>query len=262
MRRMRRAVVLQLLLVGLGIRPARAQDRFEIQVYDTKTAPPGEVGLELHANVVADGTRAPSPEGERATQGVLHLTVEPHVGLARWCEVGLYLQTATGGDGIIDFAGVKGRWKVRVPRALAGRIGLALNAELSYVPERYEAAVWGSELRPVIDVRAGRFYAALNPILAIDLAGGLAGHPQFEPAAKVAVEVGAGLSVGAEYYGGIGALDAPLPWSKQTHRLMAALDFEHHLRGGAEIAVNLGAGYNLPGTGDRWVVKAIVGIGR
>jgi hypothetical protein len=248
---------------GLGLGEARAQDRFEIQVYDSLTAPPGGVGVELHANVVADGTRSPSPEGELPTQSVLHLTAEPHLGLAPWTEVGCYLQTAVR-DGVFDWAGFKARWKVRLPRKLAGdRIGLALNMELSDVPARYEANVWGSELRPIVDLRAGRFYASINPIVAIDLAGPLAGHPQFEPAAKLALEVGAAIAVGLEYYGAIGPFDAPLPWSGQTHRLFAVLDWAHPLgHGGAAVDLNVGAGYNLPGTGDRWVVKAIVGVGR
>jgi hypothetical protein len=250
------------LALGLGAGSARAQDRFEIQVYDSETAPPEGVGVELHANVVADGTNAASPDGELPTQSVLHLTVEPHLGLATWTEVGFYLQSAVSG-GVIDWAGFKARWKVRWPRKLAGgRLGLALNMELSDIPARYEANVYGSELRPIVDLRAGRLYLSVNPIVDIDLAGPLAGHPFLEPAAKLAISVGAGVAVGAEYYGAFGPLDAPLPWSAQSHRLFAVLDWAKPLGRGAAIDLNAGVGYNLPGTGDRWVVKAIVGVGR
>ncbi len=251
-----------LIVVFLCAPPAFAQDRFEIQVYDSETAPPGGVGIELHANVVADGTRAPSTDGERPTQSLFHITFEPHLGVTRWCELGMYLQSAIGPDAIVDFAGAKARAKFRLPRKLAGLVGLALNLELSYVPARYESNVWGSELRPVIDLRKGRFYFSLNPIVDLDLAGAIAGHPQLQPAAKLAFDVAGGFSVGAEYYAAFGAVDSPLPWREQTQRLFAVLDWVREMASDAAIDLDLGVGYNLPGTGDKWVVKLIVGVGR
>ena len=66
---------------------------------------------------------------------VSHLTLEPHLGLAHWCEIGGYLQAAIRADGTMDYAGVKLRWKMRVPHRLVHDIiGLALNLELSIVP--------------------------------------------------------------------------------------------------------------------------------
>src|SRR6266568_4397187 len=76
---MRSAAVL---LLALAAAEARAQDRFEIQVYDAQTAPPGGFGLETHLNhVFADVDET-------------HLTFEPHLGVAPWLEVGGYFQTA------------------------------------------------------------------------------------------------------------------------------------------------------------------------
>jgi hypothetical protein len=63
---------------------ARAQDPFEIQVYDATTAGPLEPGLEVHLNHFFEGTTEPSPQGEVPTEHLTHLTFEPHLGLTSW----------------------------------------------------------------------------------------------------------------------------------------------------------------------------------
>jgi hypothetical protein len=242
------------LLVAAASFGAAAQDRFEIQVYDSEVAAAGEPGLELHANYVAQGTTT-SAGDELPTRHVLHLTLEPHIGLFGWGELGGYLQAALRPEGAFDYAGVKLRFKARWPsRLLDGMVGLALNAEISAVPAAYEANRWGTELRPIIDARVGRLYAALNPNLATELSGRDAGHPRLEPAAKLAFFLRPELSAGVEYYAGLGPLDALLPVPAQTHNLYAILDLAHDL-----FDVNLGVGRGL-GVGDGWVAKAIVGI--
>jgi hypothetical protein len=227
-----RAIFLLAILGGSGT--AWAQDRFEIQVYDAETAPRHGYGLETHANAVLSSPR----EG--------HLTFEPHFGVTSWAEAGGYLQTALTNDGSFAYAGAKLRTKLRLPRRVWGdRIGLAVNGELSAIPARFEPARYGSEVRPIVDLRAGRFYAAVNPIVTIDLAGSDAGHPAFEPCAKASWIVGGKIALGAEWYGAFG--------SHVVDRLLAALDWS-----GSWIDVNAGAGYAWGGDG--WVVKVIVGI--
>jgi len=224
---------------------AKAQDRFEIQVYDSETAPAGSPGIELHANVVTAGTVQPSAQGELPTTGLTHLTLEPHVGLTRWCELGGYLQAAQRPDGTLDAAGVKLRLKLRLPRKVAG-FGFALNFEFSDVPRLYEANQYGSELRPVVDFKAEHWYASVNPIVGLDLAGDQAFHPQFQPAAKVAAIVGDGVWVGAEYYGAFGA--------SPSHTLYGALDWASK-----HFDLNAGVGYGFQGP-ERWVLKTILGF--
>jgi hypothetical protein len=229
------------ILVVLAAADARAQDRFEIQVYDAETAPPGGYGLETHLNhVFADVDET-------------HVTFEPHLGLAAWLELGGYLQTALRADGSFDYAGVKLRLKARLPRRYwDDRIGLALNGEISAVPERYEANVWGSELRPIADLTIDRLYLAVNPIVTVALRGDGAGHPALEPAAKLAVRVAGTLAVGAEWYGAFGPVDDL--GSEQFSRLLGAVDFTSPW-----VDVNLGVGW-ASGTDDRWVAKAIIGV--
>jgi hypothetical protein len=218
-------------------------DAFEIQVYDTATAPDGEVGLEAHANYHAIRD-APDEE---------HLTLEPHYGLAEWAELGGYLQGALANDGHVYFAGGKLRLKLRLRDKLwHGRLGLAINGELSGVPARFEPQVWGSELRPIADVQIGRWYAAVNPIVTTDLAGALAGHPQLEPAAKVAVRASPALALGVEAYAAFGPIDAL--GSEHAETVLAVLDWTS-----AHVDVNLGAGPTWGGD-DRAIVKVIVGV--
>ena len=237
------------------IADARAQDRFEIQVYDSEVAEAGEAGLELHSNFTFKGSKVTSPEGELPTQQVLRLTLEPHLGVFGWGEIGGYFQTAVRPEGSLDFAGFKLRFKAKWPeKLLGGVVGLSVNAELSRVPAAYEANVWATELRPAIDARLGRFYASFNPIIATDLQGTLAGHPQFEPAGKVTFFILPALSVGAEYYAAFGPIDSFLPLGEQSHRGYAIVDFStEHL----DLNAGLGRGW---GTAEPWVAKMIFGI--
>jgi hypothetical protein len=238
-----------LLLWSVGV--ARAQDAFEIQVYDAETAPRGDAGFELHVNNALVGVTSTSPEGELPSQRVTHLTLEPHIGLARWCEAGGYLQAAIRPDGGFDYAGVKLRFKMRVPRRLGGLVGLALNLEVSSVPHAYEANELGSELRSIVDLAVGRFYFSINPIIGIDFEGALAGHPQFQPAATALVRVLEGWQLGLEYYGAYGAIDHPAPVADEVHRLFVVSTFEHRWFG-----FHVGAGYGFA-AGDKWIIKSI-----
>lgn len=222
---------------------ARAQDAFEIQVYDAETARRAEPGIEVHINQhVIDG--APDET---------HVTFEPHYGLAGWAELGGYFQTALTTTGDLAYAGVKLRLKVRWPdRLWHDRIGLALNGEVSAVPARFEPDRWGSELRPIIDLSLGALYASINPILATDLRGELAGHPQLEPAAKLVVRPRAGLAIGTEVYAGLGPLDDL--GSEHVTRLLGVVDLA-----GSWWDLNLGAGWQWSSS-DHLVAKLIVGI--
>jgi len=246
-----RALAIVAVVCGLA-RAAAAQDAFEIQVYDSETAAPGDFGLEVHLNYVAAGERA-APDGELPSDKVAHFTLEPHVGLAPWCEAGAYFQTALRPDGSFDYAGVKLRLKTRVPKKLArGTLGLALNAELSAVPRNYEATGLGGELRPIVDFAWKRLYASVNPILGFDFFGADAGHPQLEPAATVLVSIVEGWAMGVEYYGVFGPIDRPLPSEQQVHRLFAVATVTYRWFG-----VHVGGGYGFA-AGDKWIAKAIL----
>lgn len=222
---------------------ARAQDAFEVQVYDSSVAARGEPGLELHINQQAiDGASDET-----------HLTLEPHYGLTDWAELGGYFQTLITTTGDVAYGGVKLRLKLRKPGRLWGdRIGLAINAELSAVPARVAAHVWGGEVRPIIDLTAGRLYASFNPILAVELQGDAAGHPGLEPAAKVTWRFWEAVAIGAEAYGAFGPIDDL--GSERASRLFGVVDLSS-----TWWDINLGAGYGW-GSSDQVIAKVIVGI--
>jgi hypothetical protein len=238
---------------------ARAQDPFEIQVYDSETAGPRKIGLELHANYVARGTTS-GPDLLLPTDRIFHLTFEPHLGIGEWAELGGYLQTVVLPSGGYHYAGTKLRFKARLPQPFAHKIGLALNAEISVIPRAYSEARFGSELRPIVDLRIGQAYFALNPIIDVDLDGKLAGRPQLEPAAKAELMLlDDHLGLGPEYYWALGPITAPDRLSEQTHRFFATADLMQMPAGPLRFAVNLGVGYGLA-AGEKWIVKSIVGV--
>lgn len=222
---------------------AHAQDEFEIQVYDSGTARQGDVGVELHMNhhLIAGASNQ------------THTTFEPHYGVTEWLEVGGYLQSSTSRGDAIDFAGVKLRAKARMTHRLwHDRIGLAINAELSAIPSKFEEQTWGSEVRPIADLQVGWLYASVNPILAVDLAGGLAGHPELEPCAKLEALVAHGIGIGVEGYGGFGPLDDL--GSASAERGYVVFDYA-----GRVFDVNFGVGLTH-GSSDHPVAKLIFGM--
>ena len=248
----RRLVSLVGLGIGLYMLAARAQDRFEIQVYDSETAPAWTAGLETHFNFTARGTLDGTPEGELPTQHLARFTLEPHLGLNDFSEVGAYFQTVLRPDGGFDFGGLKVRLKLKRREKAFGWLGLALNLELSSVPRAYEANRFGSEVRLIADAHWRRLYASINPIIAVDLAGSEAGRLQLQPAAKLGVDLLAFLQLGTEYYAGLGPITGIFPGSKQTHLVFAVVDFAS-----AYLDLNVGAGYGLSGD-NRWVIKTIL----
>lgn len=221
---------------------AWGQDAFEIQVYNADTAALGQMGFELHSNVVAMGNRA------------LHLTLEPHVGLASWCEAGMYFLTALTNEGRYEFAGVKARFKLRWPEKIAGHYGLSLNQELSLSGGTFDpTAGFEWEIRPIIDADFSRAYFAVNPIIGVAVSGPEAGSASFEPAVKAGVKLTPNVMVGAEYYATIDVLG--LTRGQKAQRLFAAFDADWKI-GKASFELNAGVGYDFVGS-DRLIAKVI-----
>lgn len=232
-----------LLLVCLLASVAHAQDAFEIQVYDIDTAQEGEVGVELHMNHHLIDNAA----------NETHTTFEPHYGIRDWLELGGYLQASEARGDRPEFAGVKLRLKARVPhRYWNERIGLAINGELSIVPSQFEPNVYGSEIRPVAELREGHWFAAINPIIATDLGGSLAGHPQLEPCAKLSYLVNGSTFVGIEGYGAFGPIDNL--GSEKVERGFVVVDYKQRA---FDIEVGVGITH---GSADHPIGKLIFGV--
>ncbi len=214
-----------MVLGGLVSVPSRAWalDPFEVQVYTPDVDPTGHVGLELHSIYYATG-ESQYDGSALPLHHQLHETLEPSVGLGRGLELGGYFQTAVvPGEGYA-YAGVKLRLKWRLPLGPHAPVQLALNGELSYLPSRFDSAVWGSELRPILEWRPGHWVLDVNPIVTVAWTGPYAGVPALEPCASVRYEIAHVLAPGLEYYAAFGPVTAIDPLSTQGHYIVETLD--------------------------------------
>jgi hypothetical protein len=233
-------------------RAALAVDPFEIQVYDPDLRDLGAFGAELHSNFVFTG-QSVSEAPELPNHHVLHETLELSYGLASFFELGGYLQTALQPSGGFEYAGVKLRGKVALPEVQPLRF--AVNAELSYIPSRYDRARWGGELRPIIEWKAGDFTLDVNPIVSFTWTGPHAAVPRFEPAVATRYALFKAIELGLEYYGGYGPLDAPLPRRAQDQFLFETVD----VIALEKYEIHAGIGEGLSSASSGIVAKVILG---
>lgn len=251
------ALLLSGLLSLLATSQAQALDAFEIQVYDGTADGPGQPGIELHANTVASGQRNAVPP-ELPAHHQTHFTLEPSLGITRWWELGMYLQTTVPPNGAFAYSGIKLRTKFVRPSWPSERLRWGLNIEISDLPPSYDPNRWGAEVRPIVAYATptGRFAFAFNPILDFDLSGAAAtGWPSFEPALSALFVEDGLLSVGLEYYGDLGPIDQPSRASAQQHYLFEVLNVLRWRR----LELNFGVGEGLTATSNPFVVKMILG---
>jgi hypothetical protein len=242
--------------------PARAMDKFEIQVYQGEHNDPGQASAELHSNYTIEGHAGPAYPGETPPDGVLRLTLEPALGITAWLEIGAYLQTMISPDHGTQFAGWKLRTKLILPQRLGLPLVLGINIEIGRVPRSVEDEGWANEFRPIIGLPLGRFSFTFNPLFGFALTGPEAGRPDFEPAFKAKWNTNLGFAVGLEHYAGLGRFDQGfVGLHQQEHLTFAVLDLEP-AEGQPESPweLNLALGRSLTdATPQRWLVKAIVG---
>jgi hypothetical protein len=239
-------------------RAAWAVDPFEIQVYEGDINGPGQLGLEVHANVVPAGHETAEPPARVAPDDLFRVTLEPSLGVLEWWELGAYLQMAfEPGERSGHFGGFKLRSKWIVPRRLTGDLILGLNVEVGRGTASFGTTDWDTELRPIFVWSPGRFMLAANPMVGWVLSGSERGlEPDLEPAVKGRVDTGLGFGIGLEYYAGIGHLSSPPAVRQQEHILYLAADLLD-----APFDANLGVGRGLTAAANDWTVKVIVGVG-
>lgn len=252
------ALILVVLASLVGPRPARAEDAFEIQVYDSDIDKPLETSIEGHVNYVARGRRTPDYRGELTPDQLVHMTLEPAVGITDFWELGGYLQFAWDPRGDHGGEAYFGGWKLRskfvVPREVSDLLDLGINIELSHIPHRFEESEWGAEIRPILGFRYSGFQVNVNPILSFALSDQRCGVPEFEPCAKASWTTPINVAVGLEYYTGLGRIDHIPAWSEQHHTIFVALDLIN-----LPLELNVGVGRGLTPSSNEWTVKAIVG---
>ena len=244
-----------MLLISSASSRARAQDPFEIQVYDGTANAVGVPGLELHVNDWATGHRDATPP-EAPLHGQFHATLEPSLGVTPYLELGAYLQMAArADDGAVDWAGVKLRTKFVSPPGWNAHWRLGVNLEVAYLPATYDRNRWGGEMRPILAWHDDRWLLAVNPIFDQSFAGaGASDGPEFEPSVKVARAIGP-IALGFEYYGALGPIGSFRALRDQEHYLFEVVDW----LGGGAFELNAGLGEGLTPASAGVVLKVIVG---
>src|SRR5262249_36800104 len=146
-----------------------------------------------------------------------HLTFEPSFGMTPWWEIGGYLQTTLRGDGHFDYAGSKVRSKFVTPPGWHEHLHLGVNFEISMLPSAYDPDRIGGGIRPIAAGEDDDWHFAINPIFDVSIGGREA--PSFEPALMAVRKIGGVVSVGIEYYAGLGLITRPSPVREQEHYL-------------------------------------------
>jgi hypothetical protein len=246
-----------LLLVLFAGSEARAQDPFEIQVYEYETVPKGMWNLETHINYIGKGTR--KFEGPVApTNDQFHLTVELTRGVTETFEMAGYLVLAhrPGGD-TLDYVAWRLRPRVSVPRSWHWPVDVSMSIEFGFPRKVYEENSVTLELRPIIEKKLGRFQIDVNPVVGRALRGpGTNEGWDFEPGVRLAYEMNKKLDLSLEYYGSTGAIGDFLPANEQVHQLFPGGD----VKLSENIVWNFGIGVGMTDAGNRLVYKTRVGI--
>jgi hypothetical protein len=236
---------------------AVAQGNFEIQVYGSETLTPGSTMVELHSNTALEGTTT-REQGVLPTDRALHETLEVTHGWTPWFETGFYLFTSVQPDGTWWWVGDHIRPRVRVPERWGWPVGLGLSIEVGYQRPAFSTDTWTLEVRPIIDRQFGPWYLSFNPVFERSLEGeGVKQRRGFEfsPNAKIGYDVTKVVTVGVEYYGGVGPVSAFDPARRQQHMIFPVVD----LNLGPRWEFNAGVGLGLTSSTDSYLLKVILG---
>ena len=236
------------------VRASYAIDFYEIQIYDTDTAPTGHLTLELHSNTTSTAT------GELAKSQMdvhqIHETLEATYGVLSWVEVGQYFATAKLSNGEYEYSG--SRWKVHfgVPQTFEWPVQFGGNIELDYMRHAAEENPMTLELRPILGANYKRFRLVAN-LAFEDPFSGPGAHRgfQFEPSGELLYDLNRWVSPALEYYGDMGSIQPLAKVQEQQHFVVPTLNF-HFL---PQLELNLGVGFGVTRASNGVFLKSIVG---
>ena len=196
-----------------------AQENYEIQVYGSETVPVGKTMVEVHSNFTIEGQKL-VVGGVLPTDHAFHETLEVTRGFTPWFETGVYVfSSARSGSGW-RWVGDHIRPRVRVPEEWHWPVGVSLSSEIGYQAREFSEDTWTFELRPIIDKQWGRWYLALNPAFERSLQGrNSASGFAFSPSAKLSYDITKVVTVGAEYYASLGAVQGLDTFGDQQHQI-------------------------------------------
>ncbi len=244
------------LVLAAAAAPAFAAPE-EIQVYMDEMGKPGEFGLDLHNNYVAEGRRIPAYAGEETPRGTYRFTPEFALGLTDNLELGAYVLTTLDSHGAYRVDGEKLRLKFIAPKTEHQDWWWGANFEIGKVQRHLDINPWNAELKAIYGWRRGRWTVAGNTNFDWAVSGPARGPVSIEQDIKVSWAVKKDFNLGIETYDGLGDAD---------HLGGRYGDLDHVIYAVADTSwrgfdLNLGVGRGLTrATEDRWVLKAIVGV--
>jgi len=239
----------------LTVLPARAQDNYEIQVYNFELVEPHQTMIELHSNFTIDGSKT-IVDGLYPTNHAEHETIEITHGFTDWLEVGFYIFTYERSGQGIDWVGDHIRPRVAIPKKWNWPVGLSLSNEIGYQRRQFSTDTWTWEIRPIIDKQVRRWYFDFNPTFDRSFHGESVSQGfVFSPNVKISYDFTKKITGGLEYYGSVGPATDFLPTHLQQHQLFPAID----LNLSPKWEVNFGLGVGITGSTDHLIAKMILG---
>jgi len=242
-------------LCVVTVRPTRAQDNYEIQVYGADTVDPGHTMVELHNNFTFEGSKT-SQDGQFPTNHQWHETIEITHGFNDWFEVGFYIFTAAQNGHGWDWVGDHIRPRVRVPKKWNWPVGVSISQEFGYQRAQFSADTWTYELRPIVDKQMGRWYLSFNPTFDKSFHGPTENQGfVFSPNFKVSYDITKKVAGGVEYYGSLGPVTGFDPVAQQQQQIIPAID----LNLSEKWEFNFGVGVGVTKATDHLLAKMILG---
>ena len=250
-----RQLVLATAMLLLAAREARAQDNYEIQVYEAETVEPGKTMVEFHSNFTVNGSKTMA-DGVYPTEDAFHETLEVTRGITPWFEIGWYTFTSIGPDYGWQYVGTHLRPRVRAPEKWHWPVGVSVSTEFGYQRRLFSEDTWTIELRPIIDKKLGKWYWSFNPTFDRSFAGlNEKKGWEFSPDLKFSYDVTKKVSAGLEYYGSLGPVANFDPISQQMQQIVPAID----LNLTPKWEVNFGVGVGVTAGTDHIIIKGILG---
>jgi hypothetical protein len=231
-----------------------AQENYEIEVYPSELAAPHTLVVEEHTNFTVQGTK-PESEEMYPNEHALRNTSEIVYGVNDWFEAAAYVFTYGHSGQGYQFAGMHVRPRFRAPEEWHLPVGLGLSTEFGYARRQFSEDSWNVEIRPIVDKKFGRFYAAYNPVFERSLHGENYDNGFFfSNDAKVSYELTKKVRAGLEYYGSLGSLTGFNDVSEQQHMFIPVVDLEPSHKW----EVNFGVGIGATHATNHLIMKAIV----
>jgi hypothetical protein len=248
------AIALSIAAMLACARPSHAIDFYEIQIYDTDTAPVGHLTLELHSNTTSTATGQLAKRQTDVYQ--IHETVEATYGVLRWLEVGQYFATAKLSNGEYEYSGLRTKVHFGIPQTFEWPVQFGGNIEFDYMRHGTEDNPTGLELRPIAGGSYKKFRLVGN-FAFFDPFAGQGAHRgfQFNPSGELIYDLNRWVSPAVEYYGDMGSIQPLAKVQEQQHFVVPTLNF-HFI---PQLELNLGVGIGVTRASNGVFLKSIVG---